>query len=52
MLTNDKPGDVVILYLGVDATQYVEPAAAPDGQEMPDVLDEYRFDILIRLVLR
>ena len=52
VLTNDKPGDAVILYLGVDATQYVEPAAAPDGQEMPAVLDEYRFEILIRLVLR
>ena len=52
VLTNDKPDDVVILYLGVDVTQYVEPAAVPDGQEMPAVLDEYRFDILIRLVLR
>ena len=52
MLTNDKPGDAVILYLGVDVTQYVEPAAVPDGQEMPAVLDEYRFEILIRLVLR
>lgn len=52
VLTNDKPGDAVILYLGVDVIQYVEPAAVPDGQEMPAVLDEYRFEILIRLVLR
>ena len=52
VLMNDKPGDVVILYLGVDVIQYVEPAAVPDGQEMPAVLDEYRFEILIRLVLR
>ena len=52
VMTNDKPGDAVILYLGVDVIQYVEPAAVPDGQEMPAVLDEYRFEILIRLVLR
>ena len=52
VLMNDKPDGVVILYLGVDVMQYVEPAAVPDGQEMPAVLDEYRFEILIRLVLR
>ena len=52
VLMNDKPDGVVILYLGVDVMQYVEPAAVPDGQEMLTVLDEYRFEILIELVLR
>ena len=51
LLERDDAGGAGVVFLSVSVLQYREPAKLPEDMTRLGLLDEYRFDILIRLIL-